>query len=108
MKRPQSPCKCPIDGDWRLIVAGPEPPTSGFFPSEFFGPNRSTLETPAYDPILKEWFVDEADALPDSDRDAVICVECDEPTTGIVGYDDVSIYRQEAGASAEWHFRFMG
>ena len=108
MKRPASPCQCPVDREWRLIVAGPEPPASGLSLSRLFGPNADALETPAYDPVLKEWFLDESDALPDSDRDAVICVCCDEPTTGIIGYDDVDILRDRAGASAEWHFRFMG
>ena len=109
MRRPKSPCQCPVDGYWRLIVAGPRPQASGFSAmlADIGGPNASSLETPAYDPMLKEWFLDEADALPDEDRDDLICVVCDEPTTGIVGYQDVGIYREEAGLSSEWHFRWI-
>ena len=115
-KIPQSPCGCEVvisgnplaheQAPWRFIVPGKVEPPNIFF-GHLFSPDNPDLPTPAYDPMLKEWFIEESEALPDPDRDAVICGFCDEPTSAIVGFDDVDIYREEAGLPRDWHFGWI-
>jgi hypothetical protein len=109
----KSPCGCKVDGSWRIVVGGVEPPLDNGLWGRLLrnGPNDDTLGTPAWDAKLKLWWLPEEYVLPDSDRDALICVECDEPTDGSVGFgdglDEVSIHREQAGLDPEWHFAWM-
>jgi len=109
-QRLKSPCGCSLDGHWRVIVEGAAPPPNWLWGTQF-SPNDEYLETPAYDRALKEWFLPEAYVLPDPDRDALICLECDEPTDGSIGFgdglDEVRIYRERAGLNPEWHFAWV-
>jgi hypothetical protein len=109
-QRLKSPCGCSVDSQWRTIVEGGAPPPHWFW-GTLFTPNDANLGTPAYDPALKEWFLPEEYVLPDPDRDALICLECDEPTDGIIGFgdglDEVSINRERAGLNPAWHFAWV-
>jgi hypothetical protein len=122
-QRPKSPCGCTVDGDWKYIVPGPAPKRErSIFDHIIKEPNTPDDPFPAYDYQLKEWFLSLDYVLPDSERNALICVECDEPTRGTVGWEwggfsgvigdvyvaggfasDISSYREEAGLDSEWH-----
>ena len=107
---PKSPCGCRVDGQWRIVVGGIAPPPHWLWGTRF-SPEDIYLETPAYDRTLRLWFLPEAYVLPDPDRDALICLVCDEPTGGMIGFgdglDEVETCREQAGLNPEWHFEWI-
>jgi hypothetical protein len=106
-QRLKSPCGCGFTLP-RIIVEG-EPPA----PHHIWGIHGTPadMDTPAYDPTLKQWFLSDLTVLPDPDRDALICLECNEPTDGIIGFgdgaDEVSGERELAGLNPAWHFEWI-
>jgi hypothetical protein len=111
-QRLKSPCGCRMKGHWRIIVSGMAPPPNWLW-GTMFTSNDAHLSTPAYDPALKEWFLYEEWVLPDPDRDALICLECDEPTDGTIGFGDgldeneVGLERAQAGLNPVWKFAWV-